>query len=182
MTARRVALIPGAFALRAEYAGLEDPIPELRAAVHEVVDWLDEGAGPAGEIGVYCTGQQHALASELLARHQRPVGTRDERPVAVLAIGNGAACRTEKAPGFFDPRAADFDAHLASALVLPDPTALANVDEVLAQELLADVEAIRSLGGEVLTAHHRATVRYSDDPYGVQYWVVTWEWEMPDGA
>ncbi|MGL5826472.1 MAG: hypothetical protein ACRCYU_16920 [Nocardioides sp.] len=190
--ARRVALIPGPLALCLEYASFTDPVARLRKAVAAAMAWLDEGAGPAGEIAVYCTGQQLRLAEELLAKYGRTAGTwsdlsapgddaaRPGRRSSVLAIANGSACRTERAPGFLDSRATAFDARVEAALREPDIGALRGLDEALAAELLADVEALRSLGEDVLTDSHHCTVDYSDDPFGVQYWVM--RWELPDGA
>jgi hypothetical protein len=173
--AQRVALIPGPLALRSKYASIDDPLPQLRVAVEAAVRWLADGAGPTGEIGVHCTSQQRALASELLAPYGRNVATCSDSPPAVLAIANGSACRSEKAPGSYDPRAADFDARLEAALRVPDVSVLRSLDEGTAVALLADVEAIRWIGHEVLTDQHRCHVDYSADPYGVQYWVMRWE-------
>jgi hypothetical protein len=39
----RVVIIPGTLALRPEYASIDDPIPELRKAVQEAVEWLGSG-------------------------------------------------------------------------------------------------------------------------------------------
>lgn len=179
MTPQRVAMIPGVFALRAEYAGIEDPIAELRAAVHEAVSWLLQGTASDQDIAVYCTDQQRALAHELLAPWGCAISTGGDATV-VLVIANGTACRTEKAPGFYDSRAEGFDAMLAEALSQPDPVALRDIDLGLGREMLADVEGVRALGADILTTRHRSSVLYDDDPYGVQYWVITWE-EAADG-
>jgi hypothetical protein len=39
----RVVIVPGVPALRPEYASIEDPLPELRKAVQEAIDWLGDG-------------------------------------------------------------------------------------------------------------------------------------------
>ncbi len=87
----------------------------------------------------------------------------------LLVVANGSAMRTEKAPGFFDERAEDFDAALGAALRAGD---LAGVDLSLADELWADVAQLDKLAGLTAT---RVQVDYDDAPYGVQYWVVRWE-------
>lgn len=174
--AKRVALIPGVPALLAKNASVADPIAPLRAACLSAVAWLTE---PGVPIGVHCQRASLALAEQLIAE----VGGVPEHPVqsteratdaATLVIGNGSARRTEKAPGFFDPRAAAYDEALAAALISSDRAALSNLDLSLGVQLLADVEGLRWLGREAITAAHRSTVLYDDDPFGVQYWVITW--------
>jgi hypothetical protein len=91
-----------------------------------------------------------------------------------LVVGNGSAKRTEKAPGYFDERAAAFDAAVGEALRAGDTAALADLDRDLARELWADVDALVALAGEV-RAVTDVQVDYDDAPYGVQYWVVRWE-------
>jgi hypothetical protein len=39
----RAVVIPGVLALRPEYASIEDPVPELREAVAEAMQWLGPG-------------------------------------------------------------------------------------------------------------------------------------------
>ena len=48
-------------------------------------------------------------------RAGRDLAARAQR-VALLVMGDGSACRTVKAPGYLDERAADFDAAAARAL------------------------------------------------------------------
>lgn len=88
-----------------------------------------------------------------------------------LVVANGSAKRTEKAPGHFDERAADFDAALGEALRTGDLAALRSIDRALAEELWADVDGLIGLCDE-LGGITDVQVDYDDDPYGVQYWVV----------
>ncbi|MCW2857508.1 MAG: hypothetical protein JWR52_3123 [Marmoricola sp.] len=126
----RVAIVPGVPALRPEYASIEDPVPELRAAVAEATRWLGSGR---------------------------------------LVVANGSAKRTEKAPGYFDDRAAAFDGALGAALRAGD---LSGLDLSLAGELWADVAGLTELAG---VRASEVQVDYDDAPYGVQYWVVRWQ-------
>ena len=90
-------------------------------------------------------------------------------------LGDGAATHTERAPGHFDPRAADFDAGVAAALRDADSAGLAGLDPGLAAELwaagrapwqvLAGVTAGSSWCGELL---------HSSIPFGVAYHVAVW--------
>ena len=89
-------------------------------------------------------------------------------------VGNGSACRSEKAPGHLDERAAAFDDALGAALVGCDREALAGLDQDLARELWASTAVLPQLA-DVLADGATATVDYDDDPYGVQYWVIRWE-------
>jgi hypothetical protein len=95
---------------------------------------------------------------------------------AVLVLCNGSARRGEKAPGHLDARSAAFDEAVLGALAGADPAGLAGLDETLAGELLADgIAGLRAVGRALADRDVVASVLYADDPYGVQYWVVTWE-------
>ncbi|MGH3362147.1 MAG: hypothetical protein ACRDOM_06780 [Nocardioides sp.] len=179
-------------ALLPEYAGLTDPVAELRAACRAAVAWLVE-AGPVTVLGdeqgrgvgehlLAEAGPTRAIAAELqvpAARTRSSAAIAPEQPAAaVLAVGNGSACRSEKAPGFLDERSFGFDESLRVALTRPDPHALAGLDVAQGRELLAATDGLRALG-ELLTPQHTATVDYDDDPFGVQYWVVRWDLPQP---
>ena len=113
-----------------------------------------------------CAALGGALAAELAG---------DPTPTGLLVLGDGAATHTERAPGHFDPRAADFDAGVAAALRDADSAALAGLDPGLAAELwaagrapwqvLAGVTAGSSWCGELL---------HSSIPFGVAYHVAVW--------
>ncbi|MEU9984963.1 hypothetical protein [Streptomyces sp. NPDC050856] len=77
-----------------------------------------------------------ALAPARCAEAGRELAARAGR-VALLVLGDGSACRTLKAPGYLDERAAGFDAAAARALGAADTGALAALDERLARELKA---------------------------------------------
>lgn len=170
----RVVIVPGTLALLPAYASIEDPIPDLRAAVHDAVAWLLEER-EATEL-VASPGArriaEHLLGPSLVAE---PVETR--RP-GLLVVANGSATRTERAPGHFDERAAAFDAAIGKALADGDPGALADIDLDLADELwaLPDAHVLRSLADQV-PRPTSVQVDYDDAPYGVQYWVVRWQCE-----
>ena len=101
----RVVLVPGVLALLPEYAGIEDPVAELRAAALDAVAWL----GP--EVTVLADAQGARVAAYLLEATDRG----GDEP-SYLVVGNGSAMRTEKAPGHFDERAEAFDAALGASL------------------------------------------------------------------
>ncbi|QFG25616.1 hypothetical protein [Actinomadura sp. WMMB 499] len=95
--------------------------------------------------------------------------------VALLVMGDGSACRSEKAPGYLDERAAPYDEAVARALGKADAAALAALDPGTSRELraagraawqvLAGAAAARGFGGELLAA---------EAPYGVAYFVASW--------
>ncbi|NEY33474.1 hypothetical protein GTU99_14940 [Streptomyces sp. PRKS01-65] len=95
--------------------------------------------------------------------------------VALLVMGDASACRSLKAPGYLDERAAPFDAEIARALGAADGAALTALDAELARELkvsgrapwqvLAGAAEGTALGGALL---------YEDAPYGVGYLVAAW--------
>jgi len=165
----RVVVVPGALALLPEYASIDDPIADLRAAVGAAVAWLLE-EGPAALAAA--TPAAERIGRVLLATDVEPVAA----PAGLLVVANGSAMRTEKAPGHFDERAAGFDAALGKALAAGDLPALADVDLDLADELwaLPDADVLRHLASRV-SPPTWVQVDYDDAPYGVQYWVVRWQ-------
>ncbi len=97
---------------------------------------------------------------------------------ALLVMGDGSACRSEKAPGYLDPRAAEFDASVSKALATVDTDALLALDPSVAGELLAVGRAPwQVLAGAALGAGRdfSGAVYYDAAPYGVQYTVAVWQ-------
>ncbi|MFG2485298.1 MULTISPECIES: hypothetical protein [Streptomyces] len=95
--------------------------------------------------------------------------------VAMLVLGDGSACRTLKAPGYLDERAAAFDAAAARALGAADVAALAGIDAALAAELQAAGRAPwQVLAGAAEGAELEGRLLYEDAPYGVGYFVAAW--------
>jgi len=166
----RVVLVPGVLALLPEYAGLVDPVADLRAACLSAVAWL--GTGP---VTVIADPQGARVARALLeACGGIETGLRPSSTTATasyLVVGNGSACRSEKAPGHLDERAAAYDDGLRAGLASSDVKGL---DLGLGKSLLASLDAIARLP-EVLPVGTPAQVDYDDDPFGVQYWVMRWQ-------
>ncbi|KUM79029.1 class III extradiol dioxygenase subunit B-like domain-containing protein [Streptomyces griseorubiginosus] len=102
------------------------------------------------------------------------IAGRAER-VALLVMGDASACRTLKAPGYFDERAAPFDAEVARALGAADVAALRALDAELAYELKASGRAPwQILAGAAEGAGLGGSLLYEDAPYGVGYVVAAW--------
>ncbi|MCX5261886.1 class III extradiol dioxygenase subunit B-like domain-containing protein [Streptomyces canus] len=107
-------------------------------------------------------------------RTGREIAARAER-VALLVMGDASACRTLKAPGYLDERAAPFDAEVARALGAADVAALQALDAELAYELKASGRACwQVLAGAAEGAALGGSLLYEDAPYGVGYVVATW--------
>jgi hypothetical protein len=98
-----------------------------------------------------------------------------EGRVGLLVMGDGSARRSEKAPGYLDPRAEPFDRAVATALAKADADALIALDPVVAADLLvAGRAAWQVLAGAAATANLTGEVRYDAAPYGVGYFVASW--------
>jgi len=98
-----------------------------------------------------------------------------DQPIALVVMGDGSARRSTSAPGYFDERAAAFDATVASALAGGNPSGL-RVDATLGTELLAAGVPAWHAAADLLDAAgpFDATLRYDDAPYGVGYFVASW--------
>ncbi|MGW6601743.1 hypothetical protein [Streptomyces sp. NPDC055036] len=150
----------------------EGPGRELPASL-AVAAWLLEhahwAAAPVSGLGV-----GEPLDTERCLRTGRELAARAGR-VALLVMGDASACRSLKAPGYLDERAAGFDEEVARALRTADVAALTALDAELAHALkaagrapwqvLAGAAEGAGLGGELL---------YEDAPYGVGYLVAAW--------
>ncbi|MBL1114809.1 class III extradiol dioxygenase subunit B-like domain-containing protein [Streptomyces sp. 110] len=136
--------------------------------------WLLEHAGWDPAVPVEGLGVGEPLAAERCIQVGRELAGRAER-VALLVMGDGTACRTLKAPGYLDERAAAFDAEVARALAAADTGALAALDEELAYELKAAGRApLQVLAGAGEGARLKGELRYDEAPYGVGYFVASW--------
>ncbi|GAA3216079.1 class III extradiol dioxygenase subunit B-like domain-containing protein [Streptomyces thermocoprophilus] len=104
----------------------------------------------------------------------RDLAAPDQR-VALLVMGDASACRTLKAPGYLDERAAPFDEAAARALGSADLAALKALDVRLAQELQVSGRAPwQVLAGAAEQADMSGSLLYEDAPYGVGYLVAAW--------
>lgn len=138
-----------------------------------VAAWLLERTGWS-DAPVEGLGVGDRLAPERCARIGRGLATRAER-VALLVMGDASACRTLKAPGYLDERAAPFDAEVARALGTADLAALTTLDTGLARELkVSGLAPWQVLAGAAEGADLGGSLLYEDAPYGVGYVVATW--------
>jgi hypothetical protein len=135
--------------------------------------WLLERAGWSAA-PVEALGVGEPLAAERCVETGRGIGAAVGR-VALLVMGDSSACRTLKAPGYLDERAAPFDAEAARALGTADVAALKALDVELAYELKASGRAPwQVLAGAAEDAGLAGALLYEDAPYGVGYVVAAW--------
>jgi hypothetical protein len=138
-----------------------------------VAAWLLERTGWS-DAPIEGLGVGEPLAPERCIHIGRDIGGRAER-VALLVMGDASACRSLKAPGYLDERAAPFDAEIARALGTADAAALATLDVGLARELKVSGRAPwQVLAGAAEDTKLDGALLYEDAPYGVGYVVATW--------
>ncbi|MFF8827765.1 class III extradiol dioxygenase subunit B-like domain-containing protein [Streptomyces sp. NPDC015131] len=152
-----------------EGPGGDRPLPAPLA----VGAWLLARAGwAAAPVEGLAVGE--GLPAGACAAAGRETAAGDGR-LALLVLGDGSACRSLKAPGYFDERAAAFDERAARALGAADPDALMALDEGLARELKAAGRAPwQVLAGAADGAGLAGRLLYEDAPYGVGYAVAAW--------
>ncbi|MGW6568198.1 class III extradiol dioxygenase subunit B-like domain-containing protein [Streptomyces sp. NPDC054975] len=149
--------------------GGERPLPPSLAVAAWLLQRADWADAPVEGLGI---GQ--ALEADRCVSAGRELAAEADR-VALLVMGDGSACRTLKAPGYLDERAADFDAEAARALGAADVDALLTLDENLAYELKAAGRAPwQVLAGAAEGAGLDGRLLYEDAPYGVGYFVAAW--------
>ena len=130
---------------------------------HTIGARLLDGAGFTGA-RVGCAPE--ALAS-VLAEQRGSVG--------ILAMGDGSARRTLKAPGYLDEAAEPFDRAVAIALENGDAAALAGLDPAAGERLLAaGTTTWRAVGAALDGRRVAARLHYDDAPFGVGYLVADW--------
>ncbi|WP_432028242.1 class III extradiol dioxygenase subunit B-like domain-containing protein [Streptomyces sp. 1222.5] len=135
--------------------------------------WLLERTGWA-DAPIEGLGIGEPLAPERCVDVGREIGARAGR-VALLVMGDASACRSVKAPGYLDERAAPFDAEVARVLGTADVAGVQALDAELAQELKAAGRAPwQVLAGAAEGADLGGNLLYEDAPYGVGYLVATW--------
>jgi hypothetical protein len=153
-----------AYGVDVAFGGVRTELPlSLTIAAHllDEVDWrgirayvaVDRTSPPAARIEL----------GRSLAAGQR---------TALVVMGDGSAKRSKQAPGYFDERAARFDAEAVSAIAATDPQAISALDPQVAQELwVAGLPAWQVLAG-ALDGRYAARVDYDEAPTGVGYFVI----------
>jgi hypothetical protein len=94
--------------------------------------------------------------------------------VALIAMADGSARRSLKAPGYLDSRSGPFDAGVEQVIRSGDLDGLLGVDADLARELMATGRPVwQVLAGAAHGRRAAVQVHYRDDPFGVLYLVAS---------
>ncbi|MEU9486193.1 class III extradiol dioxygenase subunit B-like domain-containing protein [Streptomyces decoyicus] len=129
-------------------------------------DWADAPVDALGVAESLPRDQALSTGREIAASAPR---------VALLVMGDGSACRTVKAPGYFDERAEAFDTATARALGTADLDALTALDEERAAALQVSGRAgWQVLAGAAEGADLHGRLLRDEAPYGVGYFVAAW--------
>ncbi|MEU7929282.1 hypothetical protein [Micromonospora sp. NPDC049801] len=132
--------------------------PETAAQVTAV-----QVAADAGPVEVAALGAQVAAAGDR---------------VALLVLGDGSACRGQQAPGYDDQRALPYDKGVATALAEADLDALRDLDPGLSAQLKVAGRAawqVLADAARVGGGGWRGELLHESAPYGVAYFVASWE-------
>ncbi|MET8683403.1 class III extradiol dioxygenase subunit B-like domain-containing protein [Streptomyces sp. NPDC004732] len=153
----------------AEVEAVQRELPTSLAVAGWLLGRTQWSTAPVEGLGV-----GEPLAAERCIQVGEEIGALADR-VALLVMGDASACRTLKAPGYLDERAAGFDAEVGRALGEADVAALKALDAGLAYELKAAGRAPwQVLAGAADGAALRGELLYEDAPYGVGYVVAAW--------
>jgi hypothetical protein len=90
----------------------------------------------------------------------------------LLVMADGSACRSPRAPGHLDPRAAGFDAAIEDAVRGGDLGSLGALDQNLARELLVSARPVWQVLAAAMPSPGAARILYADAPLGVYYLVA----------
>jgi hypothetical protein len=142
---------------------------------------LTIGAWLVGRSGTDLPRFAHSVAADATGDECARLGAElvtAEARTALLVLGDGSACRGQRAPGYDDPRAQPYDDGVAAALAAADTEALLGLDPVLSAELTVAgrapwqvlAGAVRATGGD-----WRGDLLHHTAPYGVAYLVAAWE-------
>ena len=156
----RVGLSPGA---------VQSPVALPLCAL--IAGWVRGQARPeaAAQVRVYRSDHD---ADTALARGRQLRAEIDEAPdpIGVLVVADGANTLTERAPGGYDPGAADVQLALDDALADGDVAALTR----LSGQILGRV-AFQVLAGLTEPGPRAAKELYRGAPYGVGYFAGVWQ-------
>lgn len=167
-------LAPYGVDVAASWGGDDTVKPTLPLSL-TVGAWLLQRATYVG--AVEGTGLAATTPADAAARLGRRLAGLSAR-VGLLVMGDGSARRSIAGPGYLDERAAAFDASVAAALKDADADALLAMDVALAVELMAAGRASwQVLAGAAAASGGgwTADLLYDDAPFGVGYFVATWQ-------
>ncbi|MFF2524928.1 class III extradiol dioxygenase subunit B-like domain-containing protein [Streptomyces liangshanensis] len=146
--------------------------PELPASLAVAAWLLEQARWTAAPVTGLAVGER--LPTDRCAHAGKEVADGPGR-TALLVMGDASACRTLKAPGYLDERAAPFDEGVARALEAADTAALKALDPELAYDLKAAGRAPwQLLAGAAEGTRLNGALLHNSAPYGVGYLVAVW--------
>jgi hypothetical protein len=152
-------------------ASAERPAPDGLPVALGLAGRLLDQAGHQGPRVAYSVTED--LTPDDCGRLGGSLAGLDER-VAVIAMADGSARRTLKAPGYLDERSGPFDAGVEEIIRSGDLDGLLRVDAGLARELMATGRPVwQVLAGAADGQRAAVLVHYRDDPFGVLYLVAS---------
>ena len=202
---RQIVLVPGVLALLPQYAGIEDPVADLRAAAREAVTWALNGPAQAGPAlnGPALTGPAEALtqpgeqfpevavvASCDSARRVGAYLVESAGGLAVPAPAGGVTSAPQSRPILLVGNGSATRTEKAPGHLHPQAAAFDDrLDALLRAADHAGLAALdRALAAEVwadvavlieaaecLRGAELVGVDYDDDPFGVCYRVMRWQ-------
>lgn len=116
-----------------------------------------------------CAGSQDADAAVARGRQLRAGIDESRDPVGVLVVADGANTLTPPAPGGYDPESIPVQAALDDALASGDADALTRLPDTIVGRV-----AYQVLAG-LMPTPQTAVQLYRGAPYGVGYFVGTWQ-------
>ena len=148
---------------------------------HTIGAWLlTEHAAPLTGVrsAFGITADADAAAVAAVAASLRELLDGDERTV-LLVMGDGSACRNEKAPGTLDPRALPHDEAVAEALRTVDLDELERLDPAVDAELMVAGRAPWQVAAALVRANGgredwSGWLHSHEAPFGVGYLVAAW--------
>ncbi|MEV4164721.1 hypothetical protein [Nonomuraea dietziae] len=138
------------------------------------------GGTAGGRVGTAAAGRRlmfQGVASDASVAECLALGAElvEGRRTALLVMGDGSACLTEKSPGYLHPAAGPYNEEIVRALAEADTGALAAMDPAEAAALwVAGRAALQVLAGAAEGAALRPALLDESSPYGVGYFVATW--------
>ena len=149
--------------------GVDEPVdvPEPMPLSLLVGAWLTTGSSRSFVI------VDDDMDAEDCAALGRELATSADR-VGMLVMGDGSARHNEKAPGYLDPRAHDYDERVATAMRSADVETLSALDSAAARELMVAGRAPWQVLAGAAAGRSWTAESSLEIPYGVAYHVVAW--------
>lgn len=146
-----------------------------------VAGWIRDHSAPDAVVDVHLVGRDTPRESCVsIGRELRKSMDDSAEPWGLLIVADGSTMLTAKAPGSFDPRAEEVQKQIDDALAHADVDALAGLDRQLCAGVgVEGTAAWQTLAGIVGEGDCKGEVRprtlYRGAPFGVGYFVGTWE-------